>query len=161
MKDLLTNKWLALLARIAIAIVFIAYAYPKLQVPRDFVKAVGGYNLVPNDLLNLFSIILPGIEITIGVALLIGLFTRAASSIAVALMIIFMGAFATSSILGIEIFDCGCSGSENGTEQVDPITFYLRDIAILIGAIIACQGKKVLALDNIIFKKDSKPIQPA
>jgi uncharacterized membrane protein YphA (DoxX/SURF4 family) len=154
-KAFFTNKWIALIARVAVAIVFITYAYPKLQAPRAFVKAVGGYNLVPNDLLNLFSILLPGIEITIGIALLIGVFTRASSLIAAILLIIFMGAFATSTILGIEIFDCGCSGGEDGTEQVNPFIFYLRDIAILIGALVAYYGKRILAVDNMIQKSRS------
>jgi putative oxidoreductase len=149
MNNLLKNKWITLAARIIVAVVFIVYAWGKIGVPRDFVKAVNGYHLVPNSLLNMFSVLLPGIELAAGIALLFGLFTRASSSIIIALLIIFMLAFSASTILGVEIFDCGCSGSENGTEQVSYWSFYLRDIALLIGAIIAFRGRRMLALDNI------------
>lgn len=149
MNDILKNKWLTLGARIAVAVIFILYAWGKIQVPRDFVKAVNGYHLVPNTLLNMFSVLLPGIEMAAGIALLFGLFTRASSSIIITLLIIFMLAFSTSTFLGVEIFDCGCSGAEDGIQQVNYWGFYLRDIALLIGAIIVFRGRRVLALDNI------------
>jgi uncharacterized membrane protein YphA (DoxX/SURF4 family) len=150
MNALLTNKWVTLAARIIVAVVFITYAWGKMEIPRDFVKAVNGYHLVPNIFLNMFSVLLPGIEMAAGIALLFGLFTRASSSIIITLLIIFMLAFSASTLLGIEIFDCGCSGSENGTEQISMWGFYLRDIALLIGAIIVYRGRHMLALDNIL-----------
>jgi len=149
MNDILKNKWLTLAARIAVAVIFILYAWGKIQVPRDFVKAVNGYHLVPNIFLNMFSVLLPGIEMAAGIALLFGFFTRASSSIIITLLIIFILAFSTSTFLGVEIFDCGCSGAEDGIQQVNYWGFYLRDFALLIGAIIVLRGRRALALDNI------------
>jgi len=149
MDSLLKNKWFTLAARLPVAIVFILYAWGKIEIPRDFVKAVNGYHLVPNSFINMFAVLLPGIEMAAGLALLFGFFTRASSTIIITLLIIFMAAFSASTLLGIEIFDCGCSGSEDGLEQISYWGFYLRDIALLLGAVITLRGRRVLALDNI------------
>ncbi len=154
------NRWISLVARVFLALVFIFYSFDKLQDPRSFTKAVGAYQLVPSDFLNLFSIMLPGIEMAAGIALLLGLFMRGSAMLLIILLIIFMGAFATTSLLGVELFDCGCGGGENGEETVSALEFYIRDIILLIAAIIAYKGRHFMAMDNLIVyrKKDLNPV---
>ena len=149
MKTLVKNEWISMAARIIMAIVFLFAAYDKFFYPRAFVGDVGAYQIVPEQFLNLSAIILPGVEIIIGLALLIGLFTRGASAIMVSLMIVFIGAFAFSNLLGIELFDCGCFPVH---QEPNLLFIFGRDVIFLFLALIVLFGTHKYALDNLINK---------
>jgi len=158
------NRWVSLIARLFLALVVIVYSFDKLMDQRSFAKAVGAYQLVPNDFLNFFAILLPGIEMVAGICLLLGLFIRGSSMLLMVLLLIFMGAFATTSLLGVELFDCGCGGTENGDEAISATAFYIRDIILFIAAFIAYKGRHLAAMDNCLLRRKAgakEPTSPA
>ncbi|HEQ99253.1 MAG TPA: DoxX family membrane protein [candidate division Zixibacteria bacterium] len=147
MKALIKNRWITFAARIIIAFVFLFAAFDKFVYPRNFVGDIGAYKIVPSSLLNLTAILLPGVEVIIGLALLFGFMTRGAAAIMTGLMVIFIGAFAFSNLLGIELFDCGCFPVHQ-----EPNLFYIfgRDIIFLALALVALLGRHKYTLDDAI-----------
>ena len=148
---ILRNEWLTLLMRIVIGILFIYAAFDKLQFPREFVSDVGRYMILPSSLINMTAIFLPAIEFVIGLSLLIGLFPRGAAFIMIALMIIFIGAFILTIILGVEVFNCGCFPIDEQT-KTSPLLLILRDLVFLLIALQVFFGKHRFALQNLITK---------
>ena len=69
--------WLTLAARIAVGLIFVLAGVSKLVAPGTFSATLLAYNVLPIDLLRPVSLILPWIEVVVGLYLLAGLFTRA------------------------------------------------------------------------------------
>ncbi len=147
MKAIIKNKWITFAARVIMAFVFLFAAFDKFVYPRDFVGDIGAYQIVPGGLLNLSAIFLPGLEIVIGLALLFGLFTRGAAAIMTGLMVIFIGAFAFSNLLGIELFDCGCFPVH---QEPNLLFIFGRDVIFLALALVALLGRHFFTIDDVI-----------
>jgi len=94
--------------------------------------AVRAYQLLPYDLAGYVGYGLPVLEIIVGLLLIVGLFTRAASVVAGLLMLAFVIGISWAWAKGLSI-DCGCFGS--GGEIASARTAYplelTRDVALL------------------------------
>lgn len=127
-KRIITNKYLSVLLRQYIGVLFIYASMVKIPYPAEFAEALASYQIVPFWAVNFVSVYLPWVELTCGLFLIIGLSTRAASSIVALLLVCFGIAQAINLIRGIPI-SCGCF--ENAG---DPITWgdVLADLAWLL-----------------------------
>ena len=65
----LLHPRLTVAARIALGLVFIAAALPKIGDPPGFAKAIWAYQLVPGPVLNPMALVLPWLELLCGLAL--------------------------------------------------------------------------------------------
>ena len=110
-----------LVARLAVGGMFVWLAYDKIARPVNFLKLMRQYQLLNEEQLywamNLVAVVLPWIELTCGIALILGLAVRGAGIISAAMLAVF-----TPMILlrGLELFhegtlsfcqvnfDCGC-----------------------------------------------------
>lgn len=97
------------LARIAVAGVFIAAAVPKILDPAAFALATYRYRILPGAGVNAVAILLPWLELTTGVALLVGRarLRAAAAWLLVAMTTVFTIAISLNLVRGIET-SCGC-----------------------------------------------------
>lgn len=158
MKKILTSPWLSLITRIALAGIFLYAASDKFLHPGNFAINVMAYKILPSSLVNLTAVILPSLEIVLGIALLSGLFTRGSSLIAGMLMLIFMSAFALAMIKGVNLADCGCFSTTHAIEDSAKGSNYtsmliLRDLGYLLLAIQVFFGNHKYALQNTFAKK--------
>ena len=80
--------------------------------------AVRAYELLPVSLANILGIVLPFVEIAVGVLLIIGAAVRISAFVSGALMIAFIIGISQAWARGLSI-DCGCFG---GGGQVEPGT---------------------------------------
>ena len=103
--------WLTLAARIAVGLIFVLAGVSKLVAPGTFSATLLAYNVLPVALLRPVSLILPWIEVVVGLYLLAGLFTRAAAWAAIVMLAVFMLAIGQAVLRGISLQDCGCFGS--------------------------------------------------
>jgi hypothetical protein len=114
MKNLLENSWIELAARWILGLTFIYASYHKILAPADFAKIVYGYDLFPNEVINLIAIALPFIELIAGLALTLGIYPRPAVLIINGMLAAFILVLSINLIRGHE-FDCGCfSAKEAG-----------------------------------------------
>jgi uncharacterized membrane protein YphA (DoxX/SURF4 family) len=100
----------ALTSRYLVAFLLLSAAIPKLADRTEFERAVRNYRLLPERIVSVFASWVPGIELTLAIALLVGLGVRFVAAVAALLLTAFALAVAANLARGREI-DCGCQGS--------------------------------------------------
>jgi len=103
------QPWLSLVVRVAMGVILVAAAIPKLvDIPQSII-AVRAYRILPEALVPLVGTMLPIFELVLALFLFAGLFTRLSAVV----WLLMMAAFTTGVIWawtqGYSI-DCGCFG---------------------------------------------------
>jgi len=120
-----------LLARLALAAIFLYAAATKLPDMAAFAKDVANYRLLPGPLVPFAAAVVVGIELVVGLALVTGLWARAAALVASGMLVLFVAGLSQALLRGIDL-RCGCFG---GDEAADWWTV-LRDVAMLVPALV-------------------------
>lgn len=131
-------RWMqaaVLLVRLAMAAVFIVAAIPKIQAPDLFAASVHPYELLPAWAVNTTALVLPWVELFIGVLMALGVWWRASAAWMAALMVVFMAAFLSATARGLHIA-CGCFEVGENATPTSPWWVALRDASFLVGALI-------------------------
>ena len=110
---------IALLCRVILGVILIYASIDKIVHPEEFAKAIGNYNVLPFGLENLLGIVLPILELLVGICLVLGIMLDGSAIIAAGMMTVFIIALSQAMIRGIDI-NCGCFKVtvENGGHQV-------------------------------------------
>ena len=139
--------WIATLARLLLAGVFLIAGLAKIGDPAASVRAVRAYQLLPEGLETLVGRGLPALEVALAVALLLGVALRASAASAAVLLTAFIIGIASAAARGLQI-DCGCFGGGGPTENPHYTGEILRDVALLGLAVgLVWLGRSRLALD--------------
>jgi len=125
--NILINSWIELAARWLLGATFIYASYSKILAPAVFAKILYGYDLFPAMLINLFAIILPFVELTAGLALIMGFYPRSAALIINVMLLAFIISLAINIIRGHE-FDCGCFALDANSQSTFSGPLLTRDI---------------------------------
>lgn len=131
-KVILSNKYLQFVARLFVGFVFIYAGIGKISEPQVFAKEIFNYHILPEYLINFVALILPWLELVVGIFLIAGVRVRASASIASFSMLIFIVAVLSAMFRGLDI-NCGCFADKVvmvGWKKV------LEDIIILIAALL-------------------------
>lgn len=150
------QPWVSLLGRIILGGVLLVAGLLKYQHLDKSRMAVRAYEILPISIANFLGILLPVLEIGVGLLLLLGAAIRISSAISGGLMLIFIVGIAQAWARGLSI-DCGCFG---GGGQVAPGTAnylpeILRDSALAMIAIYLFRyPQSKLALDRNPSDKD-------
>lgn len=110
MKKILLHPLTNLISRAFVGFIFLAFGLSKIAVPEQFAKEIANYALLPEFSLNIFALILPWIELIIGILLILGVRLRANAIIGSALMVIFILMVGLAWARGLDI-SCGCSSA--------------------------------------------------
>ena len=124
---ILINSWIELAARWLLGATFIYASYSKILAPAVFAKIIYGYGLFPAILINLFAIMLPFVELTAGLALIIGFYPRSAALIIDVMLLAFIISLAINVIRGHE-FDCGCFALDANSQSTFSGPLLTRDL---------------------------------
>ncbi len=144
MKRFFSNKYLLLIFRIILALVFIYAGIEKISNPKDFAQAIANYKLLPISFVNLFALILPWLELISGILLLFGVAVKENSFVITFLLGIFIVAIIISLFRGLDI-SCGCFGTNLGTKI--GITKVLENVGLfLFGIILVIFGSDFISL---------------
>lgn len=112
MKEIISNKYLLFLLRIILGFIFVYAGMEKISDPSGFSTSIYNYKLLPVFLVNFFAIVLPWIEVTSGLLLILGIAVKENAYIINSMLLIFIFAVGISLIRGLDI-DCGCFGKGN------------------------------------------------
>lgn len=150
-----TLAWVGLLARLVTGGVWIAAGALKIAQPDASINAVRAYQLLPPSLAEVVGLVLPGLEVVVGLALVLGVFTRGAALLSALLFTAFIIGIASVWARGIEI-DCGCFGG--GGADPDASSKYpweiARDVALLAASLLVAALRRTrLALDSVLFEQ--------
>lgn len=127
--------WIEMLLRWGLGLVFVVASLHKISNPADFAQIVYGYDVFPAPTINAIAITIPFIELTIGLALIAGVYPRAAAAIVSTLLLAFM-AVITFNLLRGHVFDCGCFPTVINRLYADsPGIILARNAILLAGAL--------------------------
>lgn len=107
MNRYLTHPWLTIRVQLALGVIFIAAALPKIIDPPSFAHMIYNYRILPAGLINISSLVMPWIELVCGLALVLGMWRKAALAIITILLVTFIAAISFNLARGNAI-DCGC-----------------------------------------------------
>ena len=124
-----------IIACLILGAIFIYASIDKIIHPAAFAEAIYNYQILPDSLINLTAIVLPWLELIVGLFLIIGLFTEGSVCIVTALMLVFFGAMIFNLARGLDIH-CGCfSTSSDATNNAPMVWYVMRDGLFLIPAL--------------------------
>ena len=104
--------------RLILGIIFIYASYDKILDPAGFSKNIHNFHVTPIVVENLAALIIPWLELIIGVFLIFGLFLEGTTSIIIALLVFFIIILSQAVFRGIDIH-CGCFKTEADAGTTD------------------------------------------
>jgi uncharacterized membrane protein YphA (DoxX/SURF4 family) len=128
-RDRLASPWLTIRVQIALGVIFVAAALPKIGDPPSFAHMLYNYRIVPGGLLNLFALALPWFELLLGVALVLGLWKRTAALLVGALLFAFVLGLGLNVLRGNPI-DCGCFNVWAADKSIEERLFDMRMVVV-------------------------------
>lgn len=147
------QPWLTLLVRLGIAGVALAAAIPKFADLRQSQRATAAYEVMPVALSNIVGVVLPVVELAVGLLLLVGLLSRYAAGLFGLMMVVFIIGIAQAWMRGLNI-DCGCFGGGGPLPAGATAAYGLeiaRDVLFLAGAAIVVRWpRSALSLDGAL-----------
>jgi uncharacterized membrane protein YphA (DoxX/SURF4 family) len=99
--------------RIIIGGAFIMAGVLKIADPAKFALDVSHYRLAPYEMINLVAILVPWIEVTVGLFVVTGIWLRAATLVIIGLSLMFLVVISSALVRGLNI-ECGCFGTVGG-----------------------------------------------
>ncbi|HUU81106.1 MAG TPA: MauE/DoxX family redox-associated membrane protein [Acidobacteriota bacterium] len=132
---LLWNKRLFFWGRLLLGAIFILASVDKILHPAAFAKIIYNYQIVPDEAVNLTAIMLPWIELLLGLLLMLGLWIPGAVVLSNLLLLTFFGAILFNVARGLDI-NCGCFSTTGEVASGAPMGWYLlRDGIFLLLAL--------------------------
>jgi len=151
MAGLFNLKTADLLLRLALGGIFIAASVDKILHPAAFASIVRDYKVLPDTLSNLAALVLPWLELVLGVLLLAGVWRASALVLANLLLLLFWTTLLVNYFRGIDV-GCGCF-STSAAQQHGMFWYVVRDglfVVLGLGAALvyrkhSAQGEKACA----------------
>jgi len=129
------GDWFLLVLRYVVAAVFIVFAIPKIAAPDLFAGNIHNYQMLPAWAVNTMALVLPWLELFVGLGLALGLWSRAAALIVTGLMIVFIIAYAAARARGLDIA-CGCFEVGQEAAPSSAVWVVLRDAGLLVAGVL-------------------------
>lgn len=133
MKKTTVKSTIAIIIRVILGFLFLYASLDKIIYPSKFAEVIYNYRVLPVELVNICAILVPWIEIIIGVMLLIGIWIDASAFMLSSITFVFTFLIISAIFRGLNI-ECGCfsldaEGSLVSWKRV------IEDIFILIGGL--------------------------
>lgn len=139
-----------LLSRVVLGLIFIVTGFSKELSVNSFAGEISAYKMVPDVLIHPMALVLPLIEMLVGVYLLLGLMTKWAALVSGVLTLVFIIAVGMAMAHGLAI-DCGCFGSALGLGQLQETVGWPKiwqDVGLLVLAIHLFFVKTIFSFDS-------------
>ena len=136
--------------RVILGIIFIYASYEKILDPAGFSKNIHNYHITPIAVENLAALIIPWMELIIGVFLIFGVFLEGSTSITIGLYIFFIIILSQAVFRGIDVH-CGCFKTEADAGVTDlrmELIKHIGEDILLLGMAFVIKYKNKLLLSN-------------
>ena len=146
MKNIISNRYVVLLSRFILGVIFIYASIDKIIDPISFSATIDNYHISPYSLNNIAALVIPWIELIVGVFLIFGIFISGSSFIAILLLLFFIFILTQALLRGINV-NCGCfdlnaDTLEDSQLRIKMIRRILEDMLFLALAFIINKGNK-------------------
>ena len=141
---------LPLICRVILGIIFIYASYDKILDPAGFSKNIHNFHVTPLAVENLAALIIPWMELIIGVFLIFGVFLEGSTSITIGLYIFFIIILSQAVFRGIDVH-CGCFKTEADAGVTDLRMELIKHIGedfVLLGMAFVIKYKNKFLLSN-------------
>jgi uncharacterized membrane protein YphA (DoxX/SURF4 family) len=116
--------------RLILGVIFLIASADKIYQPAAFAQAIYNYQILPDALINIMAIILPWLEILLGLFLITGFWLPGTVTLTNALLVIFFGALIFNVVRGLDVH-CGCF-STSAKGDTATAWYLIRDAAFLL-----------------------------
>ena len=135
----LRGKWqqdglFALCARMILGTIFIYASIDKIHHPAAFAEAVYNYQILPDALINLTAIILPWLELLLGIFLILGVCLPGVVFLSNILLAVFFATMVFNLARGLDI-NCGCFSTSQIKSNLCMCLYMIRDGIFLVPAL--------------------------
>lgn len=142
-------KWLRLLIRLLLGGLFFALSLDKIQHPRVFAEAVLAYDLLPAITIPVAAVVLPWLELSAGLFLVLGLLSRGSALLLALMSGLFTVMVGITLARGLDI-NCGCF--TEATWAIVNWRHLVLDLTLLLSSLALYRwGSGPLALDRFLF----------
>ena len=138
-RGVLLPDWMELIVRFLVGGTFVYASFDKILHPEAFALGISHYRMLPAELLHVFALTLPWVELVAGLAMVLGFARRGASLIVTGMLLMFVAAITSALSRDLDI-SCGCFSTEGG--HAVGLSLIFRDIALIAGAVMLwiCRG---------------------
>jgi uncharacterized membrane protein YphA (DoxX/SURF4 family) len=127
------GRWIRSWLRALFGLMFLAAAWPKFSDPDGFAMMVAQYQMLPAFSVHAFSVWLPALEVTTGVALLLSPWERESAALVGLMLLMFIAALSQALWRDLGIA-CGCFDIKGATDAGETWFAILRDVVLLVPA---------------------------
>jgi uncharacterized membrane protein YphA (DoxX/SURF4 family) len=120
--------------RTLVGAVLLVAGFSKLNDGWKFAEAIANYQLFPAQANQLAAVVLPWLEVCVGLLLVLALWQRAAALVSVLIFFAFGAAVISALGRGLDI-ECGCFGTDQAVKL--GVRTLALDIACLVAALVA------------------------
>ncbi len=150
----LIHPWLTVRVQIALGVIFVAAAIPKIVDPPAFAQMIYNYRLVPGEVINAMALTLPWVELLIGSALIAGVCRRSSALVAGALLLVFIVALGVN-LTRDHAVNCGCFELRPVTRSHEELMSEMRWVALRdVGMLLLVA--QILAATAVHSSRDTK-----
>ena len=132
------DRYLIVITRIILGAAFLWASFGKILEPGDFARSISNYHIVPCGIENIIALILPWLELLIGMGLILGIMVDGSVQISAILLIMFILMIGQAMLRGFNI-ECGCGLKEGEMIGLNKI---LENIVFIGGAYIVMRRRK-------------------
>jgi len=115
--------------RLFLGAIFLYAGVVKGLDPPGFAQAIYNYRILPGWIINPMAILMPWIEVVVGVSLLLGVWVPGGSLLASGLLAVFAAALGLNMARGLDI-ECGCFSTAS-TGPGNTLWYLVRDLGLL------------------------------
>ena len=138
------------LARLGLAAVWLISGWLKAVDLDQTYVAVRAYDVLPTAAVEVVSVVLPFLELALGLLLLVGVGTRAVAVLSMGLLLVFVAGVAQAWARGLSI-DCGCFGGGGAVAPGD--TAYVQELVrdtgfLVMAAWLIVRPRTLFSLDS-------------
>jgi len=144
LSEWLSHPWLTVRVQIALGAIFVVAALPKVVDPPSFAHMIYNYRLVPGAAVNALALVMPWVEILVGLALILGVWPREAAALAGLLLLVFIAAIGFNLVRGHAV-DCGCFDVHSAGKSREELLSEMRWVLIRDGAMLLLVAQVLLA----------------
>ncbi|MBW1980059.1 MAG: DoxX family membrane protein [Deltaproteobacteria bacterium] len=125
------GKVAALTVRFVLGAVFLYASVDKILHPQAFAEIVYNYQILPDSLINVTALILPWLELLLGLSLISGICLPGSVLLANLLLVTFLAALLFNAVRGLDI-QCGCFSTSALQSESAMIWYLVREVLFLV-----------------------------
>lgn len=148
-------RGLAMVCRVVVGALMAYAAFIKFQGIPAFADGIKAFDVLPDHLIYVSAFAFPWIEAIAGLALVFGLWTRAAALVCVGLLAGFLFAIISVMVRGVVVSDCSCFGKTGFLCSGPPGWCHVaQDVILLAMSLVVCVvGYGFVGLDRALNRR--------